>query len=70
MCKKKIDCWQPSDLSKSAGNCQRRAKIFSLRSVKRLMRISKHSLYILRRIAINCFIDKTNLLKFYYFIKR
>ena len=32
--------------------------------------ISKHSLYKLRRITINCFIDKTNLLKFYYFIKR
>ena len=33
MCKKKID------LSKSVGNCQKKAKIPSLRSVKRLMHI-------------------------------
>ena len=32
MCKKKIDWGQPADLSKSAGNCQRKAKIPSLRS--------------------------------------
>ena len=32
MFKKKIGCWQPADLSKSAGNCQRKAKISSLRS--------------------------------------
>ena len=32
VCKKKIDCWEPADLSKSAGNCQR-AKISSLCSV-------------------------------------
>ena len=37
MFEKKIDCWQPADLSKSVGKCQRKAKIPSLRSVKRLM---------------------------------
>ena len=37
MCEKKIDCWQPADLSKTAGNWQRKAKIPSLRSVKRIL---------------------------------
>ena len=31
MCKKEKDCWQPADLSKSVGNCQKKAKIPSLR---------------------------------------
>ena len=29
MCEKKIDCWQPADLSKTAGNWERKAKIQS-----------------------------------------